>query len=142
MLNETEVENIKPKNPKVDNLTRLERLAIKQLFHDRDITIKLADKGSTVVIQDTTDCMAEAQHQLYDSNFYSKQDSNLTPVHNALVHQILSDMFNRDKIDETCYLFLYQKEPKTPRFVTLPKIHKQIQARPTPPHLISYTKPR
>ena len=141
MLNETEVANIKPKNPKIDNLSRNERLAIKQLFKNRDITIKPADKGSAVVVHGTTAYIIEAQRQLSDTNFYAKQDRDLTPHHNTLVKQVLTDMLHRDEIDDSCYDFLYQKEPKTPRFYTLPKIHKQTRPPPGRPILSANQSP-
>ena len=141
MLNETEVANITPKNPKVDNLTKLERLAIKQLFKNRDITIKPADKGYAVVILDTAAYIAKAERQLSDPNFYSRQDCDLTPVHNSMVQQVLSDMLARDEIDQSCHNFLYQKEPKTPRFYTLPKIHKSTQPPPGHPILSANQSP-
>ena len=50
--------------------------ALKQLRSDNSIVIKKADKGSTVVIMNRDDYIAEVERQLNNSKFYKKLDDN------------------------------------------------------------------
>ena len=52
-----------PRIPKTDNLTREERVSLKELQTNKEIVITKSDKGSVIVIQNTTDYIAEAQRQ-------------------------------------------------------------------------------
>ena len=52
-------------------VTKEERLGLKQLSTNPEIVIKKADKGSAVVIMQTTDYLREGYRQLSDRNFYN-----------------------------------------------------------------------
>ena len=52
------------------NLPKAERRAIKTLLDNDKITIKPADKGGKIVIQDTTDYIKECERQLKDMTYY------------------------------------------------------------------------
>ena len=54
------------------NLSPEELEALKQLRCDNSIVIKKADKGSTIVIVNRDDYIAEVERQLNNSNFYKK----------------------------------------------------------------------
>ena len=56
------------------NLSREEWQAIRSLADDRSIVIKKADKGSSVVVWDRYDYIAEAEKQLKDQNVYKDVD--------------------------------------------------------------------
>ena len=56
------------------NLTRNERLAVKELISSNDIIINKADKGSTIVVRNKTDYIREGLEHLSDSNTYLKLD--------------------------------------------------------------------
>ena len=45
---------------------------MRSLQNDRSVIIKLADKGSIVVIWDRQDCLKEAERQLSDSSIYKE----------------------------------------------------------------------
>ena len=60
------------------NLSPAELEALKQLRNDNTIIIKKADKGSTVVLMNRDDYIAEVKGQLYDTQFYKK---NLMKIH-------------------------------------------------------------
>ena len=133
LLNETEVSKINSKNPKMDNLSRAERSAIHTLKNNKDITIKPADKGSAVVILNTTDYIAEATTQLNNPKFYKKMDHDPTQDHHLEVQKVLKEMLDREEIDQSCYDYLNISKPRTPRFYTLPKIHKATRPPPGRP---------
>ena len=52
------------------NLSREEWRAMRSLADDRNITIKKPDKGSSVVVTDRCDYIAEAEEQIKDKNVY------------------------------------------------------------------------
>ena len=56
------------------NLSREEWQAMRSLADDRSIVIKKADKGSSVVVLDRYDYIAEAEKQLKDQNVYKDVD--------------------------------------------------------------------
>ena len=73
-LNETEkdVFSLIPEREKDYNLPKDEYLAMHSLENDRNVIIKPADKGSSIVVWDGLDYLAEAEKQLSDSNIDKK----------------------------------------------------------------------
>ena len=55
------------------NLSPEELEALKQLRNDNTIIIKKADKGSTVVLMNRDDYIAEVERQRNDAKFYKKK---------------------------------------------------------------------
>ena len=60
------------------NLTRKERLALKQLTTNHDLIINKADKGSTIVVRSTTDYIREGLEHLSDPNTYIQLERDYT----------------------------------------------------------------
>ena len=54
------------------NLTKDQRIGLKSLCNNPDIMIKKADKGSVVVVMNTTDYLREGYRQLGDKAFYTQ----------------------------------------------------------------------
>lgn len=52
------------------NIRREEMAAMNNLASNKNITIKLADKGGAIVIMDTPSYIAEIRRQLSDTNVY------------------------------------------------------------------------
>ena len=61
-----------PERNKDYNLPKDEYLAMHSLENDRNIIIKPVDKGSSIVVWDRLDYLAEAEKQLSDSNIYKE----------------------------------------------------------------------
>ena len=55
-----------------DNISKEERLALKQLMNRRDTIIKPADKGGATVVLDAEKYHDEAMRQLNDPNYCQK----------------------------------------------------------------------
>ncbi|XP_064629281.1 uncharacterized protein LOC135488571 [Lineus longissimus] len=108
-----------------DNISKEERNALQSLRNNQEITIKRADKGGATVILNTKDYISECERQLTDTNFYSKQDTNLTKRHELMTQHLVDHMKDKNIIDEKTYKFLYPSNSRTPNFYCLPKIHKK-----------------
>ncbi len=124
MANELELSLVKTRNPHPQNLTRGERSALRNLTKNRDIIIKPADKGSAVVVLNTSDYIKEGERQLNDHTFYQKLDTNRTTQHNETVHKSLNDMQQRGELSGECTQYLKKRDPRTSQLYLLPKIHK------------------
>ena len=123
-VNEMDLSNDQPSRNKKQNISEEERLAIKQLSKNNEITIKPADKGGAIVIMNTLDYIKEADRQLSDSNTYKKASIDLTNQHQNEVDLILDKMVIDKDITEKMAKFLKNKTPRTPQIYFLPKIHK------------------
>jgi len=124
MLNQQSLQRFTPRNPKSHNLSFAERKGLEELKRNHNIVIKPADKGSAVVVMNTTDYITEAHRQLSDTNFYEKVDTDLTEKHNTTVHKAVNTMLDQGDITQKTSDYLKVKNPKTARFYLLPKIHK------------------
>ena len=107
------------------NLSRGELEALKSLRERDDIIISKADKGGAVVIQDIEAYITEANRQLGDTEFYQKEDKDLTPDHTLKVNEAITQLAAEKLIDEKTAKHLRPDNPKTPKFYMLPKVHKQ-----------------
>ena len=130
-MNEADISTLPAHSPRNHNLTKSEKMAIKKLFNNPHIIIKPADKGSAVVIQNTTDYISEIDRQLSNTKFYKQLDHNSTQQHNVEVTNLLTEMLSVDEIDETCCIPM---QPQ-PRFYTRPKFHKATRPPPGRPIL-------
>lgn len=111
--------------PEVNNLPEPFRQALRNLGSDSHIIIKPADKGSCLVIQDTTSYHFEAQRQLNNPLHYKVIQNPLAPATTQLVTDILQDLHRNQYI--TTKQLEYLSPPPNPRprrFYLLPKIHK------------------
>ena len=121
------IENIERTDPApmihVDNLTLLERTAIKELSEMSDIIIKKADKGNTLVVMDTEyyrDKLILNDH-LYTET-YRQVDVD---VDKRCVLELKSLMDrHRDCLTDKEYKYITSFDWRTSNFYGLPKIHK------------------
>ena len=112
------------KHPKLTNISRGERLAIKNLTRNREIIIKPADKGSAVVVLNRSDYITEGYKQLGDTMFYRKVDTDLTAEHIQLVQRFITKLYLDGEISDSVSHYLTDRECKTAKLYLLPKIHK------------------
>ena len=114
-----------PKKKYRQNLSQDESEALEQLKTRDDIIITKADKGGGVVIQNTTDYIAEANRQLTDETFYEEKDEDLTPHHNNLVNKAIDSLCSDNLLSDKAGKALKNDNPRTAKFYTLPKVHKK-----------------
>lgn len=120
-------------HPYQRNLTPNQYKAISSLRKNTDIVIKEADKGSAVVVQNTSDYINEGLRQLNDTKYYEKQHHNLTQYHHDLIQKELNNMLTLNEISRDTYLYLTSGGQRTSEFYMLPKIHKNLQHPPGRP---------
>ena len=133
LANESDTSFLKWSNPSNNNLTRGERHAMTELIKNRDITIKKADKGSSVVIMNTHDYITETQKLLDNTTHYRLDTSCQTDPHNALILEALDRLLEQEEITEDTYDYLANDLPRTPLLYTQPKIHKGVLPPPCRP---------
>ena len=114
-----------------NNLTKQERIGLKKLKDNPNIIIKKADKGSAVVVMNTTDYLKEGYRQLSDEQFYQKIPTDITSDISEKIATQLTTMRSLNLITEKNFEYLNIKEQKEAKFYLLPKIHKKnIPGRP------------
>ena len=107
----------------------------------QDIVIKPADKGSSVVITNTSDYIAEAERQLNDLSFYSPLLFDPTSTYNEEIMKQILGLQHRGEISEKCYHYLSNKDPEPGAFYLLPKIHKETRPPPGRPIISAIGSP-
>ena len=117
-----EIEIAKPKN----NLPFNEIKAIKELKNNPEVNIKKADKGSTTVIMNKQDKIAEGQIQLNDEENYRPLATPMVEQTYTRVEQLIRELHQSRHIDTMTKKWLSQtaNPPRIPEFYTLTKIHK------------------
>uniref|UniRef100_A0A8C5MMF6 Reverse transcriptase n=1 Tax=Leptobrachium leishanense TaxID=445787 RepID=A0A8C5MMF6_9ANUR len=121
------------KVPNRNNLSTGEWRALKELSENKKITIKQADKGGLVVVQNTDDYQAEVTRQLFDRANYRVLKSNPTAQIINLIKNTVLTALNEGIISEKICQFLCTKFPTIPFFYTSPKVHKGLFPPPGRP---------
>ena len=122
----------KIKHSKTKNLSKNQFTALKSLCENPDIVIKKADKGSAVVVLNTTDYLREGYRQLSDNSFYTQIDNDPTQEVGDKINHTLTKMRQKGLISNQNFEHLScDKTLKEGRFYLLPKIHKKgVPGRP------------
>lgn len=94
-----------------DNISREQRLAIKDLQHMEDVVIKPADKGANIIIWSTKLYEREALRQLRDTTCYKKLTFNATIKFKNELHMIVSAVVEKGIITETQSKSLIREYP-------------------------------
>ena len=111
------------KTPK-SNISKEERVALKELSKSKDLLIMGADKGRCTVVQSTADYESKVNTMLSDEHTYEKLKKDPTPVYKRKLVNILQRLKAEKKIDESQYRLLYPTAEVTPRLYCTTKIHK------------------
>ena len=124
-----------------DNLTKSQRVSLRNLSNQENFIFKKADKGSNIVIMNKTDYIAEAHSQLNNTSFYKRTPKPLTESHRKMVQDVVERMFEDKQISEKTFKFLMEGGTRTAIFYTLPKIHKNLTSPPGRPIISSNNCP-
>ena len=123
------INGIKPKTYR--NISKDQNKALNDLRNNRDIVIKEADKGSSIVVQDRELYVQECTRQLDNRAHYKKLSKDPTSTFSKAVVKALDKAYQVGLIDSEMNLALRPKNPKPGRFYTLPKVHKPFVTVPT-----------
>ncbi len=108
------------------NLSERERQAISELNGKKDLVLRPADKGSNIVLLSRKQYNDECLRQLVGNIHYEEiAEPNTKDIHRQVLN-IVVEMKEKGLLDEKTFKFLHNPldKPKTPKFYTLPKIHK------------------
>ena len=109
------------------NLTKEERIGLKQLSKDSSRVILTTDKGVALVVMDKEDYINKA-HQLLEQPAYrtiSRDPTN--KIKAQLITKLRKIRRENSNIDEGMYKAMYPNSCMPPKFCGLPKIHKNWQ---------------
>ena len=99
--------------------------AIHNLANNKNITIKRADKGGSIVIMDTIDYINTALTHLQQTEVYAPQDTDHTNTVADDLNSCLLQLTNTGHLTNNIAKYIQPKTPpRTPLFYFLPKIHK------------------
>ncbi|XP_069465004.1 uncharacterized protein [Ambystoma mexicanum] len=124
---------VQTKNKHRDNLSKVERTALKNLADNELFVIKPADKGGGVVLWGIELYRAEVKKQLERITFYKPLPCDPTPRIRDEISSLMDHAESEGWIDTDEKAFLLQAHPITPAFYCLPKIHKHREVPPGRP---------
>ena len=115
----------KHKQNKQDNLTRKERLALRELINNPHIVINKADKGSTIVVEDRDEYISNAMVHLNNPNVYEPLHTGISPTLKELITEELKALRNNGFLKQAWFEFCKPpKQTRTSRLYFLKKVHK------------------
>lgn len=106
------------------NLTQEQLKAVKSLADNKDIIIKMADKGGAVVIQDQQEYVTKNESQLNNKAHYVQTATDQTPKNLERISLRLITLAKAGQLPSNAHKILLPQNPRTSPFYTLPKIHK------------------
>uniref|UniRef100_A0A803JYE2 Helix-turn-helix domain-containing protein n=1 Tax=Xenopus tropicalis TaxID=8364 RepID=A0A803JYE2_XENTR len=109
------------------NLTVGETRALRSLSTNRQIVIKAADKGGSVVVMDAGRYEREIMRQLSDTDTYTPLDKDPTDYFQKLLGDLLSEGLSTGILSNKEYDYLHCTNPTIPIFHTLSKVHKSLE---------------
>ena len=108
------------------NLSKNEKVALKDLSKRDEIIIISEDKSGAVVIINVNDYIREAKCQINDSKNYNVLAKDPTTTNNDLVNQTIHRFTKKQLINENIANGLKNPSPGTPQhYISPPKIHKE-----------------
>ncbi|XP_075448365.1 uncharacterized protein LOC142490239 [Ascaphus truei] len=106
------------------NLHKNELQALKELSEDSEIVIRQADKGGGIVLQDKSAYIAEANRLLGDVKSYIPLQRDPMDIYQKDLKIFLLEAKHEGIITQAEFDFLFKRNPRTPVFYHIPKIHK------------------
>lgn len=103
------------------------------LQNNRDITIKMADKGGNVVVMDTDRTLRHICRYLSNRDWYSLISIESIQIFNNDYDMIITGAYNNRIIDQDIFEALRVTYPRILLFYSLPKTHKNSSKPPGRP---------
>ena len=111
---------------------------MRSLENDKNVLIKPADQGSSIVVWDSLDYLAEAEKQLSDSNTYKevklseKDQIKLVEKSNSMFEGLKKKTVITEK-EKNYFKFNFKKATNVGKLYILPKMHKKLSNVPGRP---------
>ena len=113
------------------NLSKAERIAIRNIEQKRNVVVKDADKGSAIVVMDRHRYVNEALRHLSDDHCYSRLYSDPTQEYVSELKVLVGRLRGENVLSADQAKFAIPSVCRTARFYILPKIHKSgVPGRP------------
>ena len=107
------------------NITASGQNKLSKLMHNKDIVIKSADKGGSIVILDRSTYINKAIDHLSDKDTYVQVDYDFTMQVKEEIESYIIFLAGMNYLHSTIRNFITPSDtPRTPLFYILPKIHK------------------
>jgi hypothetical protein len=119
-----EIKKLITVNKTKHNISRKEREALQCLRNDKNILIKKADKGGSIVVLNTVDYTFKMNTMLADPITYTEIPNINLKEAKSQIDEIIDHLFDVDFISKRQKQFLNRCTPKIPILYGLPKIHK------------------
>ncbi|XP_072044968.1 uncharacterized protein [Amphiura filiformis] len=116
---------LKSANLPKPNISKDEKVALRELQKSKDLLIMGADKGKCTVVQSTLDYEKKVKTMLSDERTYEKLKKDPTQVYKRKLLGLLQKLKNAKKIEENQYRLLYPTAETIPRLYCTTKIHKE-----------------
>lgn len=116
--------------PPEDNMTRQERMALKELQKMEDVVILPADKGNATVLMNKDEYTTKMKDTL-DTPTYKELKKDPTAAQEAKIGKVLRELVKKNKMNDALYNKLRPSGCQPPRIYGLPKVHKpEVPLRP------------
>ena len=114
-----------------NSLTKEEMTALIGLSKDKSIIVSKADKGNTIVIQNSSDYIDKIVKILEDKSKFECIENDLTLEREQKLSQYLKNLLDQKKIDEKTYNQIRPVGSRPGVLYGLPKVHKKdVPIRP------------
>lgn len=116
------------------NMSRQERLALSQLSNDPSLTIKKADKGSCVVVENTSDYIGDGLKHLDNRDIYEPINEDYTESLSKAINLLVKNAETKGHLNKHMASYLTHDsvtEVRTQQLYFLKKLHKTpVSVRP------------
>lgn len=106
------------------NITDSEQEAFKTLLFNDQIVIRLADKGSGIVILDKQAYIDSLEIEMQESSSYTETKDDITTASLKKVKILVNQMYKNDTISKDMKQYLIPRYPKAGTLKGNPKIYK------------------
>ena len=107
------------------NLTPGEEEALMELMINRDVVIRPADKGSGVVVMNTSDYWDKLRKEVNDSSTYRPTEGDQSKIVHKKVKQLADRMYRQGYIGKHLHRYLIPSIPRPGTIQGNPKLHKE-----------------
>ncbi|XP_052212044.1 uncharacterized protein LOC127831095 [Dreissena polymorpha] len=106
------------------NMSKSEEYALKELLNDDEIVIRPADKGSGIVVMDSTDYIQKLKGEISDSDTYAEVTDDKTKSVQNKVKKVVDNLYKKGSIDSDLRQYMTGNDGTSGKLQGNPKLHK------------------